>query len=88
VHESSLTTWLVRRVEAAAEEQKASRVTRVAVRIGALSSVSAAHLSEHFTRAATSSAVAKGAKLDVTVSTDVSDPSAGGLVLEGVEMES
>jgi len=86
VHESSLTTWLVHRVEAVAAEEKASRVTRVAVRIGALSTISAAHLSEHFTRAATGT-VAGDAALDVTVSTDTNDPAAGGLVLEGVEVE-
>jgi len=86
MHEASLVTWLVRRVEAVAAEEKAARVTRVAVRVGALSAVSAAHLSEHFTRAATGT-VARDAALDVTVSADVSDPSAGGVVLEGVEVE-
>jgi Zn finger protein HypA/HybF involved in hydrogenase expression len=87
VHESSLTTWLVRRVEAVAAERKAARVVRVAVRIGALSAVSAPHLSEHFSRAAAGT-VAGGAALDVTVSTDPTDPAAGGLVLEGLEVES
>jgi Zn finger protein HypA/HybF involved in hydrogenase expression len=86
MHEASLVTWLVHRVEAVAAEEKAARVTRVAVRVGALSPVSAAHLSEHFTRAATGT-VAGNAALDVTVSADVSDPAAGGIVLEGVEVE-
>jgi hydrogenase nickel incorporation protein HypA/HybF len=86
MHEASLMTWLVRRVEAVAAEEKAARVTRIAVRVGALSSISATHLSEHFTRAATGT-VAKDAALDVNVSADVNDPAAGGLVLEGVEVE-
>jgi hydrogenase nickel incorporation protein HypA/HybF len=86
MHEASLMTWLVRRVEAVATEEKAARVVRVSVRIGALSPIAAAHLGEHFTRAAAGT-VAGGAALDVTVSADPSDPAAGGVVLEAVEVE-
>jgi len=86
MHEASLMTWLVRRVEAVAAEEGAARVTRVSVRVGALSPIAAAHLTEHFTRAVAGT-VAGGAALDVTVSADARDPNAGGVVLEGVEVE-
>jgi hydrogenase nickel incorporation protein HypA/HybF len=86
MHEASLITGLMRRVEATAMAEKATHITAVAIWIGALSHMSAEHFAEHFQHASAGTA-AEGARLDVTMSDDIHHPHALDIRLESVEVE-
>ncbi len=86
MHEATLMAGLMRRIDAVASGEHAHRVTAVAVWLGALSHMSAAHFAEHFQQAAAGTP-AEGARLDVTVSTDPDHAGAQDIRLESVEVE-
>jgi hydrogenase nickel incorporation protein HypA/HybF len=86
VHELSLIAGLLRRIDAVAKSQHASRVVAVSVWIGALAHVSSEHFAEHFGRAATGT-IAEGAKLHATVSGDTAHAHAQDILLESIEVE-
>jgi hydrogenase nickel incorporation protein HypA/HybF len=85
MHELSLLTDLLRKIESVARREQARMVTRVTVQIGALCHLSPSHLREHFIRAARGT-IAEGARLDLKVLTSVTDPHAQEIVLESVEV--
>jgi hydrogenase nickel incorporation protein HypA/HybF len=87
MHERALMEDVVRKVESVARESGASRVTRVSVRLGALSHFTPQHFREHFADAARAT-VADGAEVVAVVESDVGSPSAAGVVIESVEVES
>ncbi len=88
MHEQAVMRDLVRRLEDAAREEEGDgiRVTRIKVRLGALSHFTPEHFREHFEDAAVGT-VAEGAEVEAELSTDISEPSAQGVVLESVELE-
>jgi hydrogenase nickel incorporation protein HypA/HybF len=86
MHEASLISSLMRRIDEAAKNERARKVVGVTVWIGALSHISAEHFAEHFERAA-AGGVAEGARLEVTVSNDVAHASAQDVLLEKIEVE-
>lgn len=86
MHEASVMAGLMRRIEAIAAAEAATRIVRVSVRLGALSHMTAGHFAEHFAQAAAGT-VAEDAELDLTVSDETHDPSAHEIVLESVEIE-
>jgi len=86
VHERALIAGLIRTVEEVAAANAASRVTRVSVRLGALSHFTVDHFREHFADAARGT-VAEGAAVDATQGDDITDPRASDVVLESVEVE-
>ncbi|MBT3923371.1 MAG: hydrogenase maturation nickel metallochaperone HypA [Nitrospina sp.] len=86
MHEQSLMADLMRKINAIGQEQKAERVVRVKVKLGALSHISAEHFREHFIQAVQGSC-AEQAQLDVEVLTDLNDPQAQDILLESVEIE-
>jgi hydrogenase nickel incorporation protein HypA/HybF len=77
---------LIRKLDDVARDAEASRVTRVTVRLGALSHFTVNHFREHFVGASIGT-VAEGATVDVVVDTDVADPRARDVVLTSVEVE-
>jgi len=77
---------LVRKLEQTAREQGGHRVTRVRVRLGALSHFTVGHFREHF-EDATRGTLAEGAAVDAELRTDPTEPEAQGVVLESVELE-
>jgi hydrogenase nickel incorporation protein HypA/HybF len=85
MHERSLIAGLVRRIDEICRVEHAERATRVTVRLGALSHISAEHFREHFEREA--AGCAAGAVLEVLVDADPSGPHAQEVVLESVEVE-
>ncbi len=85
MHEFSLLADLLRKIESVARCEQASAVTRVTVRIGALCHLSPSHLREHFARAAYGT-IAEGARLDIKVLTNITDPHAQEIVLESVDV--
>jgi hydrogenase nickel incorporation protein HypA/HybF len=86
VHEKHLTEDLVRELESIAAAEGGRRVTRIQVRLGALSHFTAAHFREHFEDAAAGT-LAEGAAVDAVLAGDPTAPDAQGVLLEAVELE-
>jgi hydrogenase nickel incorporation protein HypA/HybF len=86
MHETGLIRDLVHRLEAAAHEAGAERVTSVTVWLGALSQMSAEHFHEHFIEEVRGT-VAEGAVLRLDVSNDVRHHEAQSVVLQSVDLE-
>ena len=86
MHERALMTDLMREIEEIARADGASCVTRVSVRLGALSHFTPAHFREHFVDASRGT-LAEGAAVDAVLEDDLEDPRAAGVVLESVEVE-
>jgi hydrogenase nickel incorporation protein HypA/HybF len=77
---------LMGRVEALAREHGAARVTRLGVKLGALSHFSPDHFREHFEQASRGT-VAEGARLEIELLTDVTDPHAQDVLLDSADVE-
>ena len=86
MHERALLTDLMREIETVARADGATRVTRVSVRLGALSHFTEEHFREHFLDASRGT-LAEGATVDARLEDDLEDPRAAGVVLESVEVE-
>ena len=86
MHERALIQDLVGRVLQLADDEHATAVARVRVRLGALSHFSPDHFREHFEDAARGTA-AEGAEIEAVVSSDTAASDASGVVLENVELE-
>jgi len=86
MHERALMRDVLARVEEAARTEGATRVTRVDVRLGALSHFTPEHFLEHFEDAARGT-IAEGADVVAAVETDIAHPHASDVVVESVEVE-
>lgn len=86
MHETGLVHNLVHRLEAAARDAGAERVSGVAVWLGALSQMSAEHFREHFD-AEVRGTVAEGATLTLEISDDPAASDAQSVILRAVELE-
>ena len=86
MHEAALMRDLLRKIEAEARAAGGRRVTRVRVRLGALSHFTEAHFREHFEDASRGT-IAEGATVDAVLRTNPTDPDAQGVVLESVDVE-
>ena len=86
MHERALMTDLLREIEGVARADGAMRVTRVSVRLGALSHFTQEHFREHFVDASRGT-LAEGAVVDAVLADDLADPRAAGVVLESLEVE-
>jgi hydrogenase nickel incorporation protein HypA/HybF len=86
VHERALMRDLVARIEATAQAERATRVTKVVVQLGALSHFTPGHFREHFDDA-TRGTVAEGAVVVSEVDADITSPRARDVVLAAVEVE-
>lgn len=86
MHEAALMRDLLRKIEAEARAAGGRRVTRVRVRLGALSHFTAAHFREHFEDASRGT-IAEGATVEAVLRTNPTDPDAQGVVLESVDVE-
>ncbi|HEX2303063.1 MAG TPA: hydrogenase/urease maturation nickel metallochaperone HypA [Gaiella sp.] len=73
-------------VDAVARAEGATRVTRVSLRLGALSHFTPEHFSQHFEDVARGT-VAEGAVVDAVVDASIGNVRAGEIVLESVEVE-
>ena len=86
MHELSLIADLMNKIDAIAHEQNSQKVISVAVKLGALSHISADHFREHFIHASRGT-VAEDARLDIEALTDTNDPHAQEILLDSVEVE-
>jgi len=87
MHERALMTDVLRKIEDVARTGGAGRVTRVGVRLGALSHFTPEHFCEHF-RDAARGTLAEHADVDAVLDDDLEGANAAGVVLESVEVES
>jgi hydrogenase nickel incorporation protein HypA/HybF len=76
---------LVRKVLAVADAEHATTVTRIRVRLGALSHFTPEHFREHWVDASRGT-LAEGAAVDATLDPDLDGQAAQGVVLESVEV--
>jgi hydrogenase nickel incorporation protein HypA/HybF len=86
VHEKAVMDDLMRTIELQARAEDARRVTRIRVRLGALSHFSPAHFREHF-ELASRGTLAEGAVVETDLRTDPTDAEAQGVVLESIDVE-
>jgi hydrogenase nickel incorporation protein HypA/HybF len=86
VHERTLMRDVMSRIEEIARDEGATRITRVDVRLGALSHFTEDHFREHFEDASRGT-VAEGALVVATVADDARDAHASDVVVESVEVE-
>jgi Zn finger protein HypA/HybF (possibly regulating hydrogenase expression) len=84
MHETGIVRDLVRRLEQAAREAGAERVSGVVVWLGALSQFSPAHFREHFDDEARGT-LAEGAALRIVASEDPVHPQAQHVVLQSAD---
>ena len=85
MHERALMDDLVRKVLAVAESEPAASVTRIRVRLGALSHFTPEHFREHWHDAARGT-IAQDAIVDATLDSELEGEAAQGVVLESVEV--
>lgn len=86
MHEQALMSDLIERVVELAESEGASGVTKVSVRLGALSHFTPEHFRAHFLDASRGT-IAEGAHVEAVLETSTTDPNAQGVLLESVELE-
>lgn len=87
MHEKALMDDLLREILRVAEGEGGARVTRITVRLGALSHFTPEHFREHFVDASEST-LAEGAEVVATLDEDAAAATAQGVVLESVAVES
>ena len=86
MHETGIVRNLVHRLEMAARENGAVRVSGVEVWLGALSQFSPEHFREHFADEACGT-LAEGAALRIEVSQDLRHPHAQDVMMTGIELD-
>ena len=86
MHEQALMRDLIQKIAAEAKAEGAARVTRIRVRLGALSHLTEEHFREHFEDASRGT-VAEGAAVEAKLGIDPTEPHAQGVVLDSIEVE-
>jgi len=77
---------LMRTIESQARAEGALRVTRIRVRLGALSHLTPAHFREHFADASRGT-LAEGADVETELRKDPTEAEAQSVVLESIDVE-
>ena len=85
MHELSMIKDLIHKIEEIAKNEKATQIDCVRVKLGALAHCSPEHFQEHYEEASLGS-IAHGAKLDIELLSDESDPNAQVIRLESVDV--
>jgi hydrogenase nickel incorporation protein HypA/HybF len=86
MHDRALMRDLLAHIAEVADGERATRVSRISVRLGALSHFTPGHFREHFAEAAAGT-LAEGAAVEATLDDDPEAATAHGVVLESVEVE-
>lgn len=85
MHEKSLMDQLMKKIFQLAEQASAEKVTKVSIKLGALSHMSAQHFKEHFDIAAKGT-IAQYAEINAEESQDVNDPDALFVILKSIDL--
>ncbi len=86
MHESGIVKDLARRMEKAAADAGAKRISRAHVWLGAFSQFSPEHFREHFEEEARGT-LAEGAALEIELSDDAMHPDAQHVVMQSIDLE-
>ena len=86
MHEQALMRDVIDRIVEVAESEGASGVTKVSIRLGALSHFTPEHFREHYVDAARGT-LAEGASVEAMLEEDIAAPDAQGVVVESIELE-
>ena len=86
MHDQALMRDIMARIVAVAEAEGATGVTKVSVRLGALSHFTPEHFREHFLDSSRGT-LAEGAVVEAVLETSTTEPNAQGVLLESVELE-
>lgn len=85
MHEQALIDDLIREIQSVADAEGASRVSRIRVRLGALSHLTAEHFREHFEQAAAGT-LAEAAEVDIEECHDPLAATADEIILTSVDV--
>ena len=85
MHEKSVMDQLMNKILALANEQQAKKVTKVSVKLGALSHMSKGHFKEHF-EIASAGTLAENAEIETEESEEIYDPHALSVVLKSIDI--
>lgn len=85
MHEKSVMDHLMKKIFALAKEEKATKIVKVCVKLGALSHMSKEHFKEHFDIAAKGT-IAQNAEIDAEESSDINDPNAALIMLKSIDV--
>lgn len=85
MHEHSLMNNLIKKILLLAEKERATQVTKVSVKLGALSHMSPQHFKEHFDISAKGT-IAENAIIDAEEDFDVEDPNAQTILLKSIDV--
>lgn len=85
MHEQSLMNNLMSKILSLAEKEHAAIVTKVSVKLGALSHMSPEHFKEHFD-IASKGTIAENALIDTEESQDLNDPNAQTILLKSIDV--
>lgn len=84
MHEASLISDLIRKIESIVPPQSARKVVGITLRIGPLCSMKPDHLRDHLLRAGQGT-IAEGAALEIETTDEITDPNAASVVLKSIE---
>lgn len=87
MHEQSLMNNLMNKILLLAEKEHATKVTKVSVKLGALSHMSTEHFKEHFDISAKGT-IAENAIIDAEEAYDINDPNAQTILLKSIDVAS
>lgn len=85
MHEHSLIINLINKILILAEKERANKVTKVRVQLGALSHMSPEHFKEHFV-ISSKGTIAENAELETEELPDVNDPNAHYILLKSIDV--
>ncbi len=85
MHEHSLMNNLMNKILSLAEKERATKVTKVSVKLGALSHMSPEHFKEHFDISAKGT-IAENAIIDAEEASDINDPNAQTILLKSIDV--
>lgn len=86
MHETGIIRDLVRKLEQAARDAGATRISGAAVWLGALTSFSPDHFRQHFAKEARGT-LAQGAALKIEISQDIGHPNAQDVMVRNVDLD-
>lgn len=86
MHEKGITDCLITKILELAHKEKATKITKVSVKLGIFSHMSPSHFKEHFDVSAYGT-IAEGAVIETEKSNDIHDPNANIVVLRSIECQ-
>lgn len=77
---------LIKKVIFIAHREGAAKVTKISVKLGALSHMSKEHFKEHFDIASIGT-IAHGAEIEAEESKEIHEPNAASVILKGIDVQ-